>query len=266
MDEPYRILSEWREGAGLLAPERAWCSDATLRRYAAARPTNAHAALSMLKATLEWRRSAVAPPLHCPRCDAGRASHCFVPIGKYDGSVFIYGCPARAADPDVEATVRHVVHCLEHAFDDGGCEQWTWLVDFKGFGLTHALQARLGAAFARLFADHFPERLRRLYLINTPTIFQLLLAAIEPFADARTMSKIVRVAGAPAAVAAELAAGGLPAAQCAWIGQVLDMAATPGVLPPLPPGSGALMPRSLIVGLDPDVIKAAVDVWPEQTP
>jgi hypothetical protein len=152
--------------------------------------------------------------------------------------------------------VRHVVHCLEHAFASHGCETWTWLVDFKGFGFTHAMNARLGIAFARMFADHFPERLRRIYLINTPVVFSLLLSAIEPFADARTMSKIVRIGGSPSEVAEALEAGGVPSAQCSWMRHVLGIDAAPGALPALPSGAGALTPRS--------AASASVDAWPEQ--
>lgn len=257
MADPFDALVAWRADADLLPEEREWCSDATLRRYSAARPKDYSAALAMLKATLAWRRTAVVGPLHCPKCDVRRTSHCFVPIGTADASVFVYGCPARASDPDVEGTVRHVVHCLEHAFAAHGCETWTWLVDFKGFGFSHAMQARLGIAFARIFAEHFPERLRRIFLINTPVVFSLLLSAIEPFADARTMSKIVRVAGSPTEVADALEAGGVPAAQAAWMRNVLGMDAAPGALPPLPSGAGALTPR---VAASP----TPVDTWPEE--
>lgn len=251
-------LVAWRTSTSLTSEEREWCSDATLRRYANARPKSGTAAVAMIQATLEWRRTAVAAPLHCPRCDSNRASHCFVPIGVTDGSVMVYGAPARASDPDVEGTVRHVVHSLEHAFSNHSCETWTWIVDFNGFGLTHALQARLSVAFARVFADHFPERLRELLLLNPPMVFSILLAACEPFADARTMSKVVRIFGSPAEVAAAIGARGIPPAQSAWVQQVLSLDARPGLLPPLPSGAGDLMPRGERPGA-----AGAVDVWPE---
>lgn len=250
----FEVLSSWRDAASLTPIERAWCTDATLRRYCSARPHSASAALAMLQATLLWRRSAIENPLHCPLCDQDKSSHCFVPIGKVDASVLIYSCPARAAHSDVEGTVRHVVHSLEHAFECHGCATWTWIVDFKGFGLTHALQARLSIAFARVFADHFPERLQHLILINAPTVFGILLSAAQPFADARTLSKIVRINGTPAEVAATFAARGIPPELCAWMSHTLSLNAKPGVLPPLPLGAGALMPRS----------PGAPDSWLEQ--
>jgi hypothetical protein len=235
-------LAAWRDGNAELTPsERAWCSEPTLRRYCIARNASAEAALKMLQDTLAWRKSALEPPLCCPRCDLDTTAHCFIPLGIDGTNVFVYGSPPRASQTNVEDTVRHVVQSLEHCFDAHGCEQWTWLVDFKDFGLTHAMQARLGITFASVFAAHFPERLRSIVLINSPTVFSMLLAALRPFADPRTLAKVVTVTGEPAVAAAALEAHGVPPRIRAWMRAALAAPSGPGRLPPLPAGAGALV-------------------------
>jgi hypothetical protein len=150
--------------------------------------------------------------------------------------------------------LKHVQHHLEHAYRTAelqglaqpGEAKWTWLVDFNGFGFTHAMQARLGISFATLFAHHHPERLQRLVLINTPTIFSMLLTAIQPFADARTLSKVVSLRGNPSEIAAQLVQMGVYADDSKglqWLEQTLGMQAVPGNLPPFPTEAEAYIPH-----------------------
>ncbi|KAI9019905.1 CRAL-TRIO domain-containing protein [Hyaloraphidium curvatum] len=176
----------------------------------------------------------------CPDCDAEEKAHCFLPVGwDSSGRVVVYGSPPRATRSSVPETVDHVVRCLElcfsHPFTTSG--QWTWLVDFAGFGLRHAMQARLGITFASTFEAHFPERLGRLVLVNPPGVFDLLLAAIRPFADQRTLDKVVSVHGAPtdaAFVARVCEAGGFDDEGLrGWVGEVLKTPSGPVGLPVL---------------------------------
>ncbi len=54
------------------------------------------------------------------------------------------------------------------------------------------MQGRIGIQFALTLANHYPERLGRLILLNPPRVFDLLLAACKPFVSARTMDKVIR--------------------------------------------------------------------------
>lgn len=242
-------MREWlkRRSETLTPGEVAWCCDNTLRRYLVARKGVAAAAIAMLDASLVWRRGQVAPPLCCSLCDDTFASHCFWCVGLCkDRSVAVYGNPPRARNTDVPATMKHVMSFLEHAYNvaegeggvaEAGAAKWTWLVDFNGFGFTHAMQARIGISFAEAFGSHFPERLARLVLINPPTVFSLLLHAIQPFADARTLSKVRTVTGTPAEVSAALVGMGLfdtGHETLEWLHKTLSMPASPGNLPPFP--------------------------------
>lgn len=63
-------------------------------------------------------------------------------------------------------------------------------MDFKGYGFWHAMQARLGISFATIFGQHMPERLCKIILVNPPAVFDILLKAIRPFVDHRTLNKV----------------------------------------------------------------------------
>ena len=231
-------------GLELGEEERAWCTRKTLARYSAARGHDPARACASLRETLAWRRTAIVRPLACAPCAADRAAHCFLPLGlTAEGAAVVYICPARAREPGVEETIAHVVSTLEACFTAPRADgTWIVVLDFSGFGLTHAMQVRLGAHFASMFSAHFPETLRFFLLVNTPTIFQMLRAIVEPFADARTMAKVKSVAGAAAEVEAQLVGFGVPARVAKWVRDAGELAPQPGVLPPLPPGAAALAP------------------------
>jgi hypothetical protein len=250
-------MRAWAKTLDLNDADALFCSDLTFRRYVRACKGDTAAAQVKLRATLAWRAArgaARAPGVDrgCPLCDEDRRSHCFLPVGLgAPDTAVVYGCPPRACTTDVTPTIVHCVDTLEHIFEQEGVERWTWVVDFNGFGLTHALQARLGISFATVFADHFPERLAHLVLVNPPTVWNILLTAIRPFADARTMSKVISISGPPASITSQLEALGLvqPAedkAECVlrWLEAVLAMTPTPGSLPPMPKAAAGLFPRA----------------------
>ncbi|KAJ3081335.1 hypothetical protein HK102_002422 [Quaeritorhiza haematococci] len=236
--ETLNRMRSWRDGTALQSDPQAkdFCTDATLLRYLVARNFHFDHAFQMLQKTLEWRKTAVHENFTCERCDKVSSSHCFIPIGwDASGRVVVYGCPARATDTEVQPIVAHVVHCLEHCWKHPkSAGQWTWLVDFNGFGLSEAMQARLGISFATTFADHFPERLGRLILVNPPRVFSMLLSALKPFADHRTMEKIITVTGSAQAVREKLGEFEIGPEMAKWTETALGMRATANNIPPIP--------------------------------
>ena len=70
-------------------------------------------------------------------------------------------------------------------------------------------------------------------LLNPPRLFDVLLALVRPFVDARTMGKVLIVRPTAATVESELRALGVSnAGQLAWLTRVLEMDPVPGSLPP----------------------------------
>ncbi len=116
---------------------------------------------------------------------------------------------------------------------DGG---FYWIVDFAGFGLSHAMNVRMGTTTLEMMSAHLPERLHKAILVNPPRVFDILLAAVTLILDSRTMSKVhtVHASGQPQ-LAVELAKHGLPDDAAAWVAQAHEIRADPGSgTPPLP--------------------------------
>jgi hypothetical protein len=153
------------------------------------------------------------------------------------GNALIYGCPARAGETNVEETMAHCIHTLEKQWPNDGAKRWIWIVDFKGFGIIHSLNARLGISFAMVFKQHFPERLKAIVLINPPIVFKALISAISTFADERTLSKLIQVNAVTGGEIIEKIHKqfGLGLETQVWLNKVLDDDdVTPTKLPPLP--------------------------------
>ena len=221
----------------------------TLTRYLEAYRGDVEAAKAALLASVAWRAASLQPGFSCAPCAATPGEHCFIPLGAdATGAALVYGCPARASGSgNIEHTVAHVAHALEKQFagEEGGPapRQWVWIVDFSGFGLTHALQARLGISFGGMFRDHFPERLKRIVLLNPPLLFRGLLAALSAITDERTAAKLTPVmAATPEEVVGALRDRFDVRSEevLAWLREVLGSPPTPGTLPPLPPAAAAL--------------------------
>ena len=213
----------------------------TQARYLTAHCGRPAEALAGLEATVAWRASAIQPGFACALCREKPGAHCFISLGQDDeGDALIYGAPARASEGgEVPGTVAHCVNSLEKQWGAGGAapQRWSWVVDFRDFGFTHAMQARLGISFATIFKAHFPERLKRILLLNPPTLFKVLVSAIGVVADARTLAKLVVLeAPGPAELCQRLRAEhGVGNAEVqAWLLAAFTEPTTPGTLPPVP--------------------------------
>lgn len=219
-----------------------------LKRYAVARNGEYAKALDQLEKTLAWRDT-LESTLHCPACDKDKDMHCFLPVGVSqaiapaapDGAVVIYACAARAKTNDTAVTVQHMVHSLEHAWatcsrEAPGADKLCWLIDFNGFGLKHAMSGGTASTFMTHVSTHLPERLYAAVLINPPAIFDMLLAVLRPFIDARTMSKVHIIRPKAGQVSKDLEKFGVvDPSTLEWLEAALAMAPNPGNLPPLYP-------------------------------
>jgi hypothetical protein len=125
----------------------------------------------------------------------------------------------------------------------GTSHQFTWLVDFAGFGMSHAFQARVGISSLGLLSSHLPERLHTLVLINPPSVFDIFFAAVRPFVDARTFSKLRTVRAKPGPELVKVLADEYDLQPWAadWVSEAAGMKGVPGCLPPLPDASRRLI-------------------------
>ena len=245
----FEKLKEWCSSESSLSLQNVrFCDDErNLRRYAVARNGDFPAALKQLKSSLVWRDELFSSPLHCPACDKDGGMHCFFPIGvsapmppqAVDGAIVVYACAARAKTNDTAVTVRHMVHSLETAWGADRADKLCWLIDFNGFGLSHAMGGGTASSFLSHISAHLPERLFAAVLINPPGIFDMLLAVLRPFIDARTMGKVHVVRTKPdKPLAPEFEKFGVvDKRQLEWLEAALSMTAVPGLqnLPPVGP-------------------------------
>jgi hypothetical protein len=99
-------------------------------------------------------------------------------------------------------------------------------------------------AFLSQFQAHLPERLALAVLVNPPWVFDMLLAVMRPFIDAKTMAKVKIIRPKEGALAEELKPLGVTdAAQLQWLSAVVALEATPGSLPPFAPLAAAAPPE-----------------------
>lgn len=222
-------------------------------RFLVAREGNVAAALQQLIGAVAWgeRVLRVPPELQCELCAQDPTSHSHIPIGTEtsEGSTIFYGCPARATQAAVDPIVQHVGRQLEHCFSLGHTgSRWVWCVDYNGFGLKEALQGKLAARFGALFSNHMPERLHKIILLNPPSVFKLLLQAVKPFADQRTLDKLIPVAGSVQAVIQTLRdQHSFPSSALEWLEKALQQK-LPNTIPPLPRDARDLLLPSLVSG------------------
>jgi hypothetical protein len=92
----------------------------------------------------------------------------------------------------------HMAFEIERLFDHNAAPgKMTWIIDFAGFGLAHA-DPRLGATALPMFANHYPERMGQIVLVDPPALFHGVWIGVQPILDLVTRSKVVFLRGATA--------------------------------------------------------------------
>ena len=192
-------LSSLREAVDAmpLRPEQSrFCSDETLLRYLRITSGNVERALSKIKGTLAWRASHVDnKPLTCRQCVADPDSHCFFALGPdRRGWELIYACPARGKNKDPDGGLNHMYMLFESVFDRNRSKgKITWMIDLHGLGLWD-INPRHATTATPVAANHYPERLGQVCLLDAPAIFSLVWKSITPVLDPLTARKVRRPA------------------------------------------------------------------------
>jgi len=190
-------------------PPRAGLTAATEERYLRARKGDVRQAARMLAETLRWRREVRPGEIDGREFDGWRRTEGLY-VGGLDGSgrpVLVTRKKADGLRPGEEPRyLRHLAWTLENCarLMRPGQERWVWLMDLNGYSRANSPPLRVSLATLRTLADHYPERLERVYLVDAPGVFSVLWNVLWPFIDPVTRAKIkfVRSADYVAAVGA----------------------------------------------------------------
>lgn len=171
------------------------CDDKMAARYIRATGGDMKKAESRLKSSLLWRKEVNPESMVCHACRKDMRSHYLHVVGfcKIQRPV-MYSCLKLSPNKDPEAGRAKMISVFERSIRmmPEGVEQWIWFSDFHGFGM-----ADLNPAMARIFLDvsatHYPERLGVYFLVDTPTIFEILWKIVKPLLDPVTAKKLVFV-------------------------------------------------------------------------
>lgn len=174
------VLSFLAPDAGNPSP-----SSATLTRYLRARNNDPEAAARMLQATL------LLPPCSspCVHCVHNFRAHSFYPIGPSDSGEPVAYSNFAAENTDPDANVEHMRFAMDNLMRNDSLERMIWVMDMRFFGKRH-LSPAVARKVLGLFADHYPERLKRAIIYDAPLIFSSLWSAVKIFADPVTVQKV----------------------------------------------------------------------------
>ena len=192
----------------LAADSEGYLTDSTLARYLRARQGHHEKSKKMLLGSLKWRAKTLADlqaapgrqPSQlkdsiCEFCARTPGYHPMRQVGfdKMRRPV-VYVCFAQAQNYwfNTKDMIAHLVPLMENAVASmvTGVDQMVWVMDYNGFG-AGSCNPMTGKTAATILADHYPERLGRVYCLNAPRVFSVFFSAISPFIDEKTKSKVI---------------------------------------------------------------------------
>lgn len=172
--------------------------EACAARYVRASRGNVRLAIQNLLGTIAWREEFDTrrfPPEELLRM--GSTGKLFVHGKDQMGRAVIIMTPAAEnARDEHSANVRHLVYTLERAVASmAGTprEQFTLLIDFRGFKLGTAPKLKTSKAVLSILQAHYPERLGVAYMVAAPKVFSVFWQAIRGLVDPVTRAKLVFV-------------------------------------------------------------------------
>jgi len=188
------------------SPLRRFCSDAMLARYLRAKRWHVDAAARAVSRTLAWRLNAAVEGLTWAHVsslgvDCGAAMR--LDVRDRHGRPVLCLRPGRVQQLDARTVqlLSYTMEAMVRSMDTSDCdargagvdlssEQVLLLVDCTDWSLRAAPGRLAVRKCLKLLTRHYPERLGTALVLNPPRLFSLLWAAVCPFLDARTTSKI----------------------------------------------------------------------------
>ncbi|GAX74409.1 hypothetical protein CEUSTIGMA_g1857.t1 [Chlamydomonas eustigma] len=187
---PQEQVLEVRSQLSALAAE---VDDDTVRRFIRATGGNIPLAVKRLNTTSEWRAQVKPELMVCKACAKKPGSHYMHVVGFCKQSrPLVLSCAALAQNRVHDDNKEHLIQCFESAVKcmSPGVEQWVWICDFHGFGLSDVMNPGIAKTFLDLSGSHYPERLGLFLGVDPPSVFSMLWRAIQSFIDPKTYKKI----------------------------------------------------------------------------
>lgn len=186
--------------------EEKWMTDEILGIYVRARQTPAER-LDILIPAMKWRiaNRTELKSRSCPYCVANPLSHDARLFGfDLEGDFVFMNCFQLPHDISVDSVTRHMTCLMESALaeypsspsiplgDDGHpkARQWTFIFDLHGFGLRY-YDPRVTLRLLELFQVVHRARVKKFFVLDSPSIFWGFWNMVKPFMNADTAAKIV---------------------------------------------------------------------------
>lgn len=174
-----------------------FCSEATLKRYLAARRGNVAAAVKMLRKTLEWRQSYRPQDITFQEVKALASTGRLEVLEQRDLAgrpVLCYRLSRKnVGGLDPEQHLRFMLFNLEAASkkaDDNGAGKMTWLMDMDNFDQSQSVPIMTTKKITSILQNHYPERLGIILIMRANSMFQALYYVVKGFLDPVTRAKL----------------------------------------------------------------------------
>ena len=204
--------------------EQDWCTLEMAAVYVSCRKRQAER-IKMLGSALEWRirhREMLASRI-CPSCSANSTSHDARLFGTdAEGDVVLMNCFALPRDLHPKGIANHMALLFERALLHYPAtphslqrRRWSWAIDTHGFGIQHT-DPRTSYELLKLLETAYPERLKRMLIVDAPALFWGLYRVVKPLIEERTAAKIVSKQRAQTSVLQQHSLPALAARLLAW--------------------------------------------------
>ncbi|XP_065880686.1 uncharacterized protein [Euphorbia lathyris] len=193
-EEQQGKINEVKKLVGTL-PEKLsiYCSDASIARHLRARNWNVKKATKMLKETLKWRAQHKPEEIRWEEvsheAETGKIYRTNY-LDKHGRTVLVMR-PSCQNTKSIKGQIKYLVYCMENAVLNlaPGQEQMVWLIDFRGYNLTH-VSLKVTKETAHVLQDHYPERLGLAILFNPPKFFEPFWMMAKAFLEPKTYNKV----------------------------------------------------------------------------
>ncbi len=111
-----------------------------------------------------------------------------------DGRAILYLYQARENTNDAVNNIKHLVYQIERsiaATQKHGFEKIVIIMDFTNWSIREAPPMNVTKETIHILQECYVERMKRVYMMNTPVIFRSFWAMVKPFLDPVTKEKVV---------------------------------------------------------------------------